>query len=122
LRDVEVSVDEKALNLGEGSTELDIASFPLGIHLAVLQFASPAGDYFCDDVGGDPEPIASWIAVAGTIQVEKRQLAPPASDANATHRISVVLRNVKIKNEKTNHLIVLPHVEIKDVWVGWFAG
>jgi hypothetical protein len=115
-----LSVDEEAFGVAEGSTEIAIENAPAPVRLEVMQFARPAGDYFCDDVAGDPQPFATWIAIAGQIHVECTRLAPPSG--NATHRISVILNDIQIRNEKTGNVTTLPHVEIKDVWVGWLPG
>jgi hypothetical protein len=119
---IDLGVDEKAVAIGEGSTEIDLENAPAGVKLVVMQFASPAGDYFCDDVADDPEPIARWTAVAGQVHVQCDRTPPPPSYGNATHRISVILENIKIRNDETGDLTTLPHVEIKDVGVGWLPG
>ena len=119
---ISLIVNEKALAIKEGITEIDLQTAATEVKLEVMQFASPAIEYFCDDVGGDALPFATWLAVAGQIHVENTLLVAPHSHGNATHLISVALMNVQIKNKRTGETTILPLVEIKDVPVGWSPG
>jgi hypothetical protein len=121
---IHLSVKEDDFNIGKKGTEtecdIDLEKVPAGVKLKVVQFAAPAKEYFCDDVFGDPEPFVKWIAVAGKVHVECDRRAP--QKGNATHRVSVILKDIKIKNEKDGTFTTLPRVEIKDVSVGWLPG
>lgn len=115
-------VNEKAMQLTEQPVSLDITSDPKNVAVEVLQFRAPAIDYFCDDVGGDPPPVAKWAAVSGTVVVESNLGVPPQDFSNATHKVSVVFKNVRLKNSKTGEIVELHELEITNVWVGWLAG
>lgn len=119
---ISLYVDQKALAIGEGHSNVEIDQNQNGLQLEIVQFAQPAGSYFCDDVDGDPFPIATWVAVTGEIEIGIAYIAPPAAFANATHRVAVVMKNIKVKNSKTGQLAELSDVRIEDVWVGWLPG
>jgi hypothetical protein len=116
-----VFVDEKAVTLTDGPVEIEIGHDNKRAAVGVLQFRRPAIHYFCDDVAGDPPPVAEWQAIAGTITVKRNSGKPPSGAGNATHSVSVVLTNVQIKNIKTEEIVVLGEVRIDEVWVGWRA-
>lgn len=66
--------------------------------------------------------IARWLAIAGNITVERAAEPPPKEFTNATHKVTVVLTNVQIKNTKTGKIVILDEIRIEDVWVGWLVG
>jgi hypothetical protein len=104
--------DERAtLTIGQG-----VAS------VRVLQFRDAAKEYFCDDVAGDPPPLAVWKAVEGTVEFERGPGPPPPEFRNATHWVSMKLKDVTLKNDATGATATLKEVPISKVWVGWFAG
>lgn len=120
---ITVHVDEDGLDLPSGepiSVEIDPGNKSAVVE--ILQFANPAKEYFCDDVGGDPEPLARWTAIAGAITIVRRVAPPPSEFRNATHNVSVTLTNVRIRNRETGEEATLDEVRIEDVWVGWLAG
>lgn len=119
---ITVLIGEEAIPASESRATFQIGSATGIPQVHVLQFRGPAVDYFCDDVGGDPRPIATWTAVAGEIEFERVTATPPAKVRNATHRVSVVLKNLQLKNDQTGVTISLGDVQLKDVWVGWLAG
>lgn len=117
-----VYVSEKAFSLTEIPTDLDVAADQKQVRVEILQFASVPVDYFCDDVGGDTPPVTTWSATSGKVICSVSPGAPPPEVRNATHRVTVVLKNVTFKNDKSGESIVLDGVEIPDVWVGWLPG
>ncbi len=117
-----VSLDEAKLDWSKSSVAIEIEANVAQARVEVLQFRDPPTSYFCDDVGGDPEPIAQWQAVAGELVIERTLEPPPPEYPNATHQISVTLRNIHLQNAKTSETAVIEELEIKDVQVGWYAG
>lgn len=57
---ITVRVDEDGLVLSSEPTRVEIAPSNKSLAVEILQFASPVNAYFCDDVGGDQEPMARW--------------------------------------------------------------
>ena len=119
---VTVRIDETAIDLSAQPVDIEIDSQTKTVVVEVLQFLDPAVDYFCDDVAGDPRPMAEWKAVAGSITFERTVVAPPKNFPSATHKVSVTLRNVQLKNNETGGTATLDEVRIEDVWVGWLPG
>ncbi len=119
---VAVRVDENGLDLSSVPTRVEITPSKRSLAVEILQFASPANAYFCDDVGGDPEPMARWAAVAGSIAIVRRVAPPPSEFRSATHNVSATLTNLRIRNVETGREATLDEVRIDDVWVGWLAG
>ncbi len=119
---VSVRVNEEAIPFIGRPVSLDITSEPENVAVEVLQFRAPALDYFCDDVGGDPPIIANWAAVSGAVVVENNPGIPPQEVSSATHKVSVVLKNIRLKNAKSGEIVELHELEIRNVWVGWLAG
>lgn len=119
---ITVDVNEDATQLTAQPVTLEITSDPKSVAVRVLQFRAPAENYFCDDVSGDPPPVANWAAVSGTVVVESNPGIPPKDFANATHNVSVILNNVRLKNSKSGEIVVLHELKITNVWVGWLPG
>jgi hypothetical protein len=114
---IRVHVDEKKLALDDVPMKLELGRSP-AVSVEVLQFAAPAESYFCDDVAGDAPPIATWNATSGTLTVELQQQSPPAGFSNATHRMSVAMSKLVLRNAKSGATVSLDKVKIPDVWVG----
>jgi len=119
---VVITVDGDQIKLSEEPTLIDLGPGTTGIRVELYQFKEPAGTYFCDDVGGDPEPIAKWTAISGSVTIIRKVAPPPASLSIATHKISVVLKNATIKQNTTGAVADFGDVRLDDVWVGWYAG
>ena len=119
---VVITVDGDQLQLPEEPTLIDLGPGTTGIRVELYQFKEPAGTYFCDDVGGDPEPIAKWTVISGSVTIIRKVAPPPASLSIATHKISVVLKNATIKQNTTGEVADFGDVRLDDVWVGWYAG
>jgi hypothetical protein len=118
---VTVSVNEKAFDLSGIPKSIDISQESKEASVDVLQFRRPAIDYFCDDVAGDAPPTATWKALSGDITVEGFTAIPAGTSGNATHKVSVVLRNVKLREAKSGRTSTLSEIRIGDVFVGWAA-
>ena len=119
---VVVTVDQYQFELSEEPTIIPLEPGQPGVDVQVLHFEQPAGQYFCDDVGGDPEPFATWTVTGGTLEVILTAGTPPANLSNATHKATVILKNATITNSKSSEVSEFGDVRIDDVWVGWFAG
>lgn len=117
---VTVSVDEKGLLQADGAHTFPISSTDKHLAVEVLQFRQPATSYFCDDVAGDAAPMTRWRAMAGKLHVAKITESPRVG--NATHRVSVELRNVVFQQEGTSNIATIDVLDINDVWVGWYPG
>ncbi len=119
---VVITVDGDQLKLSEEPTLIDLGPETTGIRIEVYQFKHLAGTYFCDDVGGDPEPIAKWTVSGGNVRVTRKAAQPPTSLSIATHQVSIVLKNATITHNKTSAVADFGDVRLDDVWVGWYAG
>ena len=118
---VEVRVDEKVFAVQDAPIEVEIAAGSKTAFVEVLQFRRPAISYFCDDVGGDAPPIATWKAVSGRIAIERYEVVPAVTAGDARHKVTVVLRNVRLRHVKSGQEATLSEVRIDDVLVGWQA-
>ena len=119
---VVITVDGDKLKLSEEPTLIILGPGTTDIRVDVYQFKEPAGTYFCDDVGGDPEPIANWSVISGSVSITRKVAQPPANLSNATHKISVVLKNATIKHNTTSAVADFGDDRLDYVWVGWYAG
>ena len=119
---VVVRVDEDQIELSDEPTEIVLGPNATGVEVEVYQFGQPAGEYFCDDVGGDPEPIAKWTVTGGNVSISRTAGKPPANLSNATHKISAVLENMTITHTTTGATAHFGDVNIESVWVGWIPG
>jgi len=119
-----VGVDARDVPIDGTTMELEIegVSGENRIRAGVYQWAKPTGEYFCDDVAGDPEPIAQWEAQSGRISATRTMGSPPTRVANATHQATVVLENLVLVNSATGEKVILDRVELPSIWVGWLAG
>ncbi len=118
---VAVYVDEKAFAVTNTPAEIEITLGSKTALVEVVQFRRPAIDYFCDDVGGDSPPIATWKAISGKIVIERYQLVLAGTAGNATHKVTVILRNVRLRDVKSDRESTLSEVRFDEVLVGWKA-
>jgi hypothetical protein len=119
---VVITVDGDEFELSEEPTPIALGPEITGVRVEVYRFEQPAGQYFCDDVGGDPEPIAKWTVTDGSISIIRKTGPPPANLSNATHKISAVMQKAKITHSTSGTTADFGDVRLDDVWVGWFAG
>lgn len=117
-------VDASAVPI-DGTTmtlKIEDSSVEDRVRVGVYQWAKATGAYFCNDVAGDPEPIAVWQAVSGTISATRTFGAPPPRVSNATHKAKVIIEGVVLVNQETGEQVTLKRVELPPIWVGWLAG
>lgn len=119
---ITVRVDERRLDFTKQPVLVHIQPGESVAAVNVLQFREVPHEYFCDDVLGDPPPIAEWTAVSGTILIERSADPPPDEFRNATHKISVLLKDIQLQNIKTGQSATISVLQLNNVWVGWLAG
>lgn len=118
---ITASIDEAALASADAQVTIPINSTTTIARVNIHQYGSLARATYCDCVAGD-SPIEDWAAIAGEIVLERSHEPPPPGSSNATHRVSLTLKNLQFKNQRTGQRISLGEVQIRDVWVGWFVG
>lgn len=118
----QVSVDEKKHPISENSNTISLEVGVPGVTVQVLQFRWPAGTYFCDDVGGDAKPFATWTATAGTLEIRRFTERTPTQAPNATHRVNLILKDATITNSVTGETLPFGNAQIEDAGVGWSPG
>ena len=119
-----LQVNEKMLGYGNGVHEFDVDPDEAGVMLGIDQFAEPAWSYYCDDVAGDDEPIATWKGISGHVRVEISGKEAPGVNPvwNDAHTVSVVMTNLVLQKNGSDETTRIPEVRIENVNVGWMPG
>lgn len=115
---VTVSIDEAKINVANDSATIPIQNCK-DVRVRAERFQWLPKDYYCQDYGTGVRPLEDWEAISGSIDYVRNKLTPPKEMPNATHLVSVVLRNVTFKSKKTGKVCSIPFIEMGEVWVGW---
>lgn len=106
------------LNLG--GTPREFALPDPALEVRIDRFAVPAPTYYCDDVGGDPEPVRTWTAVSGTVRiaaVDTLAVQPWGTE----YRIAVALHDVTLRDGNGRE-VYLRKFDFGVLVVGWLPG
>lgn len=120
---VSLNLRDDSLALPNGGSTFTISPDSKVAEVLVQQFSEPAPTYYCDDVAGDPQPVATWRAISGRLAVTVAGKNP--SDTTLwqhPYTVSVVMSDVVLENEATKETSQLSEVKIENAVVGWLPG
>lgn len=110
----------KGPQLNLGGTPREFALPDPALEVRIDRFAVPAPTYYCDDVGGDPEPVRTWTAVSGTVRiaaVDTLAVQPWGTEYN----IAVTLHDVTLRDGNGRE-VYLRKFDFGVLLVGWLPG
>ena len=120
---ITVRVDESSLPLEANEESFSIEHNRKSIGVRILQFRRAPKNYFCSDIQSRSKPIVQWTAICGNLTVvNDDSTEPPTSFRNSTHRVSVRMKDVILRQDGTSAETKLDDVHVDDIWVGWYSG
>lgn len=119
---ITVQVDATSLRAEGDKATLDLKPDGASPRVQVVRFATPARNYFCDDVDDGQRPAATWEAVAGRVDIQFHRSSDQEAAPDHLYGVSIELHEVELKRQDRRQAAFLDHVLIPQVQVGWFAG
>ena len=118
-----IELEKERLGLAIGSsTTLDLGVVPEGVGVFVDVYGSSLDELpYCTDLRTEQPAVTRWTAEAGTLTIELHA-DPESTSEHPTYRATLVLETAHFTRPRAGKAIVVPHVVIDDVRVGWLPG
>lgn len=122
-RTMAVRVVVPTFRIPEGAEEQVVHIIPSNEYLGVevYQWDRPVGEYFCNDVDIDHDPITTWESLSGTITVI-RLPNESSEDVGSAYPVSIIAENIELKNKQSGQTTKIEQIRFESVLVGWYQG